>query len=151
DDTAATLSDRLSRVGAGMWPRVLGAVERGAVTPTPQAGEPTYAHKIDKAEARLDWMRPAVELERRVRGLAPFPGAWCEIAGKRVKVHLARVEPVPAQSGTARPGEVLDDDLLIACGEDALRLLSVQPAGKGKMDAGAFNQGARVAKCDILS
>jgi methionyl-tRNA formyltransferase len=146
EDTAASLSDRLSRVGAEMWPRVLGAVERGAARPTPQQGEPVYAHKIDKSEARLDWTKPAAELERLVRGLAPFPGAWCEIGGRRVKVHLARVE-----DGSGEPGEVLDGDLLIACGEGALRLLTVQPAGKGKMEADAFNQGARVAKCDILS
>ncbi|WP_298913058.1 methionyl-tRNA formyltransferase [uncultured Algimonas sp.] len=152
DDTAASLSDRLSRVGAGMWPRVLGAVERGATRPAAQTGEPTYAHKIDKAEARIDWSRPAAELDRHIRGLAPFPGAWCEIGGKRVKVHLARPE-----TGAGRPGEVLDDALLIACGskaddgKGALRLLSVQPAGKAKMPADAFLQGTRVAKGEKLS
>lgn len=144
-DTAATLSDRLSRVGAEMWPRVLGAVERGATTPTPQEGEPTYAHKIDKSEARIDWSRSAAELDCHIRGLAPFPGAWCEIDGKRVKIHLAKPE-----DGTGKPGEVLDEDLLIACREGALRLLEVQPAGKQKMKADAYKQGAKLAKGDIL-
>ena len=135
-DTTATLSDRLSRVGAEMWPRILGAVERDAVTPTPQKGEPTYAHKIDKSEARIDWSRPATELDCHIRGLAPFPGAWCEIGGKRVKIHLAS----PAE-GTGQPGETLDDSLLIACGDGALRLQRIQPAGKSAMDAADFLRG----------
>ncbi|GLQ21816.1 methionyl-tRNA formyltransferase [Algimonas porphyrae] len=144
-DTAATLFDRLAQTGAQMWPRVLGAVERGALSPTPQQGEPTYAHKIDKAEARIDWTRSAHELDCLIRGLSPFPGAWCEMGGKRVKVHLAKPE-----NGTGQPGEVLDDDLLIACGTGALRLLQVQPAGKGKMNADAFRQGTPVAKGETL-
>lgn len=128
DDTAATLSGRMSRIGATLWPRVLGALERGGLTPTPQLGEPTYAHKIDKSEARIDWMRPAKDLDCHIRGLAPFPGAWCEIGGQRVKLHQVKVEP-----GAGAPGTVLDDAGLIACGEGALRLSKVQPAGKSVM------------------
>lgn len=144
-DTAASLSNRLAQTGAEMWPRILGAVERGALTPTPQAGDPTYAHKIDKAESRIDWSRSADELDCHIRGLAPFPGAWCEIDGKRVKVHLAKPE-----NGSGAPGTVLDDNLLIACGKSALRLLKVQPAGKPKMDAEAFLKGTPVAKALVL-
>lgn len=144
-DTAGTLSHRLSRVGAEMWPRVLGAVERDALSPTPQTGEPTYAHKIDKTEARIDWTRPAHELDCHIRGLAPFPGAWCEVDGKRMKIHLATPE-----TGQGKPGEVLDDALLIACGEGALRLQTVQPAGKPKMSAAAFLQGHPVAKAIVF-
>jgi len=144
-DTAASLSDRLAQTGAEMWPRILGAVERGALTPTPQTGEPTYAHKIDKAESRIDWSRPAGELDCHIRGLAPFPGAWCEIDGKRVKVHLATPE-----DGSGAPGTVLDDNLLIACGKSALRLIQVQPAGKPKMNAEAFLKGTPVAKALVL-
>lgn len=144
-DTAASLSNRLAQTGAVMWPRILGAVERGALTPTPQAGDPTYAHKIDKAESRIDWSRSADELDCHIRGLAPFPGAWCEIDGKRVKVHLATPE-----NGSGAPGTVLDDNLLIACGKSALRLLQVQPAGKPKMDAEAFLKGTPVAKALVL-
>lgn len=140
DDTAGTLFDRLSRIGAGMWPRCLAALERGSLTPIPQTGEPTYAHKIEKSEARLDWTKTAQDLDCHIRGLAPFPGAWCEIAGKRVKVHMARVE-----NGSGDAGEVLDDNLLIACGEGALRLTDVQPAGKGKMSAEDFVRGHDVA------
>jgi len=138
-DTAATLSTRLSQLGAQMWPRVLGAVEREALSPTPQSGEPTYAHKIDKSEARLDWSLPARSLELHIRGLAPFPGAWCEIDGRRVKIHLAKTVEEQGE-----PGKVLDDHLTIACGEDALQLLSIQPAGKSRMSVNDFLRGTEV-------
>ena len=138
-DTAETLSRRLSQLGAQMWPRALGAVEREALTPSPQSGEPTYAHKIDKSEARLDWSLPARNLEGHIRGLSPFPGAWCEIDGRRVKVHLAKVVD---RHGDA--GEVLDNQLTIACGEDALQLLSIQPAGKSRMKVEDFLRGTDV-------
>ncbi len=145
-DTAASLSERLSRIGAGMWPRALGALERGGLVPTPQTGEPVYAHKIDKAEARLDWSRPARELDCHIRGLAPFPGAWCELNGQRLKIHRAVPEP-----GTGDPGEAVDDALLIACGENALRLKEVQPAGKPKMSAEDFLRGTPVPKGTQIS
>ena len=138
-DTAETLAQRLSQMGAQMWPRALGAVEREALTPTPQSGEPTYAHKIDKSEARLDWSLPARNLEAHIRGLSPFPGAWCEIDDRRVKVHLAQVV-----DGQGEPGEVLNDSLTIACGQGALQLLTVQPAGKSRMDVGDFLRGSQV-------
>ena len=141
-DTAGSLSARLAQTGAQMWPRALGALERSALSPTPQTGEPTYAHKIDKSEARLDWSRPAHELDWHIRGLAPFPGAWCEIEGRRVKVHMCA--PEHGVDGT-EPGTVLDDRLLVQCGEGALRLLSVQPAGKPRMRADDFLRGTPVA------
>lgn len=139
-DTAGTLSDRLSRIGADMWPRALAALERGGLTPTPQSGEATYARKIDKSEARLDWTQPASDLDCHIRGLSPFPGAWCEIGGKRVKVHVAKPE-----HGNGAPGTVLDDALLVACGSGALRLLAVQPAGKSRMSAEEFLRGTPLA------
>ena len=136
NDNAATLSERMSRIGAGLWPRTLAALERGVLTPTEQMGEPTYAAKIDKAEAKLDWSKPAQELEYQIRGLSPFPGAWCEIGGKRVKVHLAQVE-----DGNGEPGTLLDDQLLIATASGALRLTRLQPAGKSAMDAADYLRG----------
>ena len=145
-DTAASLSERMARIGAGMWPRALAALERGSLTPVPQTGKPTYAHKINKAEARIDWSKSAQKLDCHIRGLAPFPGAWCEIAGKRVKVHMARAEDI---SGKA--GQVLDDKLLIACGEQSLRLTSVQPAGKSTMSAEDFLRGHDVPLGEILA
>ena len=144
-DTAETLSRRLSQLGAQMWPRILGAVDREALSPTPQSGEPTYAHKIDKAEARLDWSLSARNLERCIRGLAPFPGAWCEIDGRRVKIHFAKVV-----EGHGNPGQVLGNHLTIACGEDALQLLSVQPAGKSRMKTDEFLRGTQVSIGTIL-
>lgn len=139
-DTAGGLSDRMSRIGAGLWPRTLAALERGGLEATPQSGEPTYAAKIDKVEARLDWIKPAQELECHIRGLSPFPGVWCELPTRkgveRVKIHLAAVE-----DGSGKPGAVLDGELLIACGDQALRLLKLQPAGKGVMNADEYLRG----------
>jgi len=145
DDTAASLSQRLSQIGAQMWPRALGAVEREALSPTPQSGEPTYAQKIDKSEARLDWSLSSRNLEAHIRGLSPFPGAWCEIGDRRVKIHLAQVV-----DGQGKPGQVLNDSLTIACGEGALQLLSVQPAGKSRMGVDDFLRGTDVPVGTIL-
>lgn len=130
EDTAATLHDRLSRLGARL---MVTALERlGALTPEPQPAEGvTYAAKIDKAEARVDWARPAAEVDRLIRGLSPFPGAWCEIGGERVKLLMSGLAP-----GTGAPGEVLDSDALtVACGTGAVRLTRLQRAGKGSMTA----------------
>lgn len=148
-DTAGSLSERLSRTGAGLWPRALAALARGGLTPTPQQGEPTYAHKIDKAEARLDWTQPAKTLDCHIRGLAPFPGAWCELNGERLKIHLA--EPIADSAmGRGKPGEILDEAGLVACGDGALRLKTVQPSGKPKMAADDFFRGARIKEGTIL-
>lgn len=145
-DTAGSLHDRLSQTGAQLWAPVLAALGRGGLQATAQTGEPTYAAKIDKSEARIDWSRPAAELDFHIRGLSPFPGAWCEIAGKRVKIHRA----IPAE-GSGKPGEILDDDLLIACGAGALRLERLQAAGKSAMNADDFLRGHDVSAGDILS
>ena len=145
-DTAETLSTRLSHVGAEMWPRALGAVEREALRPTPQTGEPTYAHKIEKSEARIDWARPAKDLDCHIRGLSPFPGAWCEIGGARVKIHLAK--PV---DGSGDAGAIIDKSGIIACGTGALALLTVQPAGKPKMSIEDYLMGNALAVGETLS
>ncbi|MDB5457857.1 MAG: methionyl-tRNA formyltransferase [Caulobacter sp.] len=140
-DTAGTLTERLAQVGARMLPVALAAIERGAVTETPQAAEGvTYAKKIKPAEARIDWTRSAAEVDRHIRGLSPFPGAWFEVAGDkgpvRVKALLSRVE-----DGHGAPGTALDDGLLIACGDGAVRLLKAQREGKGVQDAEVFTRG----------
>ena len=142
EDTAASLHDRLAEIGAPLIADTLTRLEAGRLTPQaqPDAGV-TYARKIDKAEARIDWARPAAELDCHIRGLSPFPGAWSEIAGERVKVLMCRVE---AGGQTAEPGTVLDDALLIACGSGALRLTGPQRAGKGPVDAQAFLNGRPV-------
>lgn len=145
-DTAQSLHDRLSQQGAQLWSPVLAALSRGGLTATPQVGDATYAHKIEKSEARIDWSRPATELDCHIRGLAPFPGAWCELGGRRVKLHMAKVEDASGAAST-----VLDDQLLIACGDGSLRLTHVQPAGKGKMSAEEFLRGTPIKTGELLS
>jgi len=145
-DTAGSLHDRLSAIGAGMIDRALRGLADGSLTPAPQPEDGVlYAKKIDKAEARIDWALPAAALDRLVRGLSPFPGAWAEFAGERVKVLLAAPEAT-ALSGA--PGEALDDRLLIACGGTgvALRLKTLQRAGKGAMSNEDFLRGFPVPK-----
>jgi methionyl-tRNA formyltransferase len=135
--TAGDLHDRLAELGGPLIVRALDSVAAGTATPTPQPDEGvTYATKIDKAEARLDWRRPALELARLVRGLAPFPGAWFELDGERIKVLGAETAE---QSGT--PGRTLDAHLTVACGEGALRLTRLQRGGRKPMAAADFLRG----------
>ena len=136
--TAGDLHDELARLGAPLMVEALAGLADGRLTPRPQAEiGVTYADKIDKAEARIDWSRPAAELDCQIRGLSPFPGAWFEHDGARVKVLLA--EPQSGASGPA--GTVLDDRLTVACGNGALRLLDLQRAGKAPMTADALLRG----------
>ena len=144
-ETAGTLHDRLAVTGAALLVRTMAQVERGAATETPQAQDGlVYAKKIRPKEARLNWARPAAELDRKIRGLSPFPGAWFEVPGEkgrvRVKALLSRLE-----EGAGEPGLVLDGELLIACGEGAVRLLRVQREGKGPQEAEVFLRGFPVA------
>jgi len=135
-ETAAGLHDRLALRGGSLLCDVLGALEAGTAVETPQDEEGVvYAPKIDKAEARIDWTRPATDLDPHIRGLSPFPGAWFETGGERVKVLLA--EPVAAD---APAGTVIGGDI-IACGTGGLRLLRLQRAGKPVMDADDFLRG----------
>jgi methionyl-tRNA formyltransferase len=135
--TSGDLTAELSRLGADLMVRALGALERGGVTPQPQSAEGvTYAKKISKDEARIDWTKSASEIDGHVRGLSPFPGAWTEVNGERLKVLYA--EPV---SGSGKPGVLLDDELTVACGEGALKLLKVQRAGKSAMGAADLLKG----------
>jgi methionyl-tRNA formyltransferase len=140
DDTTATLQERLSTMGATLMRDTLEKFERGETTETPQAeAGVTYAHKITPAEARIDWTRPAREVDFMIRGLSPAPGAWFELEGVRVKALLSRLG-----QGAGAPGEVLDDNLLIACGEGAVRLLTVQREGRGPLAADVFLRGQAV-------
>jgi methionyl-tRNA formyltransferase len=150
-ETAGTLHDKLAAVGARMLPVALGAIERGAARETPQSEDGvTYARKIKAAEARIDWTRPAAELDRHIRGLSPFPGAWFEAPSEkgpvRVKALLSRVE-----DGEGTPGTTLDDALLIACGDGAVRLLKAQREGKGAQDAEVFVRGFPLAAETVLA
>jgi len=136
--TAGDLHDQLAQLGARLIVAALEGLENGSLTPQPQPGEGvTYADKITKDDTHIDWSRPATEIDCRVRGLSPSPGAWFEIDGTRIRV--LRAEPVEDMSGT--PGVVLDDRLTIACGQGALRLLDVQRAGKSVTTADALLRG----------
>jgi methionyl-tRNA formyltransferase len=142
DMTAADVHDRLMHLGADLMARALAALSRGALGFTPQREEGvTYAHKIDKAEARIDWRKPAGELHNLIRGLSPFPGAFFEADWgqglTRVKVLRSRLA-----EGSGAPGTVLDDGLTVAAGSGALRLVEVQRAGKGPVTAAEFLRGA---------
>ena len=151
DMTAAELHDVLSTTCADLMVRAIGALERGLLETTPQAEDGiTYAEKIDKAEARIDWSKPAREVHNHIRGLSPFPGAWTEIelGGKPVRVKVLRSM---LAEGSGAPGTVLDDGLTIACGEGAVRLVRVQRAGKGVQEADEFLRGNRVEAGTVLS
>ncbi len=136
--TSGELATELSRLGADLMVRALGALERGAIMPVAQSEDGvTYAKKILKDEARIDWTRSAAEIDCLVRGISPFPGAWTEVNGERLKVLYA--EPV---GGTGwAPGTAENDFLTIACGKDALRLVKVQRAGGKVMDAAELLKG----------
>ena len=133
EETTADLHDRLSAMGARLIVQALAALPSPA-QPQPEVGV-TYATKIDKAEARVDWTRPAVEVDRQVRGLSPFPGAWCDIAGERVKLLRSRLA-----SGQGAPGQVLGG-LTIACGDGAVEITLAQREGKKPMTAQDFLRG----------
>ncbi len=137
--TAATLHDELAAVGSRLILRALEGRAAGTLVPQPQPAEGvTYAKKLGRDEGRLDWDKPAAELERAVRALNPAPGIWLEHRGERIKVLAA----VLAEGRTqAPPGEVLDDALTVACGVGALRLTRLQRAGRAPVDAAAVLRG----------
>ena len=134
--TAATLHDTLAELGADLVLRAL--QEHPAPVPQPETGI-TYAPKLTRTDGKLDWTKPAAALDRQVRGLVPWPGAWTELRGETIKVLEASPEP-----GSGVPGATLDDRLLVACGDGALRLRRVQRPGRGPMAAEAMLRGAPV-------
>ncbi|HSZ74928.1 MAG TPA: methionyl-tRNA formyltransferase [Rhizomicrobium sp.] len=134
--TTGDLQTELAQSGAELMAEALIALEQGPVELQPQIGEPTYAKKILKEETRIDWSKSAREIDCLIRGLSPVPGAWCEMRGERVKILCA--EPVERRGDA---GEMLDDELTIACGDGALRLTKLQRAGKSVMEAKDFLRG----------
>jgi methionyl-tRNA formyltransferase len=140
--TTGELHDELSRLGADLMVRAMSALERGSITETPQAAEGvTYAKKILKDEARIDWTKPAHEIDCLIRGLSPSPGAWTMANGERFKILYAE----PAE-GHGTPGEILDDKLTVACGDGALRLVRLQRAGKSVMTANELLRGFALSR-----
>jgi methionyl-tRNA formyltransferase len=141
DATAGDLHDQLARLGADLVVRALAALERGSLTLTsqPEVGV-TYAHKIANDETRIAWERPWQEVHNHIRGLSPVPGTWSEIGSERVKVlRTTRSD----RNGV--PGTVLDDELTVACGEGAVRIVELQRAGRQPMKAHEFLRGMPVA------
>ena len=135
--TAAELHDALAALGARLIVEALEGLAAGRLKPEPQPAEGvTYAAKLEREEGRLDWSRPAAELERRVRALNPWPGVWFESAGERIKVLAAEIA-----AGSGAPGTLLGDDFTVACGTGALRLTKVQRQGRAVVDGAAFLRG----------
>jgi len=139
--TSADLHDALAPLGADLMVRAMGGLERGGLQLSRQSEQGvTYAAKIEKTEAKIDWSRSAREVLRHIHGLSPFPGAWCEadIDGEAARIKILRCEPA---KGAGAPGDVLDDHLTIACGDGAIRILELQRAGKAPMKAADFLRG----------
>jgi methionyl-tRNA formyltransferase len=151
DTTAGDLHDALMEAGARLMVEALARLEAGELSFAPQAAEGvTYAKKIDKAETRVDWTLPAADIHNHIRGLSPFPGAWCEaeIGGRKERLKLLR--SVLAE-GAGEPGGILDGELTIACGAGAVRLVEVQRAGGRPAAAAEFARGARIQEGMKLS
>ena len=149
--TAADLHDTLARLGGDLMVRAIGALERGQLQLTPQSDQGvTYAAKIEKAEARIDWSKPARLVLRHIHGLSPFPGAWCEmpIEGESVRVKILRCA---IEDGSGEPGKLLDDRLTVACGEGAIRITELQRAGKAPMKVDEFLRGTPIGPPTRLS
>ncbi len=151
DDTSQTLHDKLASLGASLLPTALAAINRGGAVEQAQAGEPTYAKKITPEEARIDWTRPARDLDFHIRGLSPFPGAWTVMdAGKgpqRLKVLMSRL--TDQESGEV-PGTLIMGGLKVATGEGVIELLRVQREGKAAQDAIDFLNGSGLSAGDRL-
>ena len=144
EETTAQLHDRLSVLGAAQIVHALAHLDDLTAEPQPAEGV-TYAAKIDKAEARIDWARPAKEVDSQIRGLSPFPGAWTMQGDTRIKLLASRLA-----EGSGAPGEVLLDPLRVACGTGAVELLQLQRAGKGAQDAATFRNGWSINAGDRL-
>jgi methionyl-tRNA formyltransferase len=145
DATTGDLHDQLSREGADLMVRALGALERGSLALSPQTeAEASYASKIDKSETRIDWARPWQEVHNHIRGLSPAPGAWFEVTGEGCTPRPARIKVLRSTrgEGSGAPGTVLDDQLTIACGHGAVRILELQRAGRHAMKAAEFLNGS---------
>ena len=139
-EVTSELHDRLSAMGAALIVRALAALKTLTPERQPEVGV-TYAAKIEKSEAMIDWAQDAQEIDRKIRGLSPFPGAWTMINGQRVKLLASQL-----CQGEGAPGEVLDDAFAVACGGGAVRVLRLQPAGKGAQDVGAYLRGNPLPK-----
>ena len=147
DDTTGDLHERLGDLGAQLAARALEDLDRLTPEPQPEAGV-TYAHKIDKAEARIAWSRPAAEVDRHIRGLSPFPGAWCMANGARLKILRSRLVPGSGPAGTLLATD--GDRLLVACGSGAVEIREAQREGRRPMPANELLRGLALHPGDRL-
>ena len=152
DMTAGALHDEMARRGADLMVRALAALERDSLTATSQPTEGvTYAAKIEKSETRIDFSGNAKDVHNHIRGLSPFPGAWftAKIGSKRERIKVLRSQQIGHQGGA--PGQCLDDELTVACGQGAVRLIELQRAGKKPMHATDFLRGIRLPQGTVLN
>jgi methionyl-tRNA formyltransferase len=151
NDTAQTLHDKLKGLGASLLPVALAAIERGGAVERPQVGEATYARKITPEEARIDWSRPARDLDFHIRGLSPFPGAWAMMetpkGPQRLKLLFSRLTDLKSD---ALPGTFIGGEMHVSTGEGVIELLRVQREGKSAQDAAEFLKGAGLKAGDRL-
>jgi methionyl-tRNA formyltransferase len=151
DMTAGDLHDELAGLGGDLMLHALADLETGQLQLTPQpASGATYATKIDKAETRIDWTRPWSEVHDHCRGLSPFPGAWFELAGANTLTDRVKVLRTTKGDGDGQAGRVLDDDLTVACGRGAVRLVQLQRAGRQPMPADEFLRGMPIPRSTLL-
>jgi methionyl-tRNA formyltransferase len=151
DMTAGQIHDALARLGADLMVNALSALERSSLVLTPQPADGiTYAAKLTNAETRIDWSRPAQAVHDHIRGLSPFPGAWCELAidGKPTRLKVLRTT---LAAGSGPPGTLVDDGLTVACGDGAVRILELQRAGRQAMKAEDFLRGQPLSRGMTLS
>lgn len=142
DETYGSLSEKCANIGADLLLKTLVEIEKGRAITLKQAAEGvTYANKITKDEAQIDWTKPAKEIDCKIRGFSPIPSTWTMLDGVRYKILMSKFEDANGNSG-----EVLDDELLIACGNGAVRILRIQREGKPAMDAGEFLRANKIPK-----
>jgi methionyl-tRNA formyltransferase len=143
DDNAESLSKRLSEIGASLLIETIRGIRKGVLKPRPQEGEPTYAPPLKKEDGNIDWNKEAIEISNLIRGTYPWPGAYCSIAGERVRIEKAR----PVSASQSRPGiieKVTKEELLVGTGHGLLSIIEIQPSGRSVMTVRAFLQGRRV-------
>ena len=145
EETTSQLHGRLSQMGAALVVQALASLDKLDAEVQPDEGV-TYAHKIDKAEARIEWTADAATIDRIIRGLSPFPGAWCLYGEERLKLHCSRLA-----EGQGEAGVVLDDALTVACGDGAIEITSLQRAGKGAQAREVFLRGMAIRKGERLN
>lgn len=147
ETTAQSLHDEMAELGARMIVEAVTGIADGSITPAPQPEEGvTYAEKLTKNEGLIDWARPAAEILRQIRALTPWPGSFFHFNGEKIKVHKAE----PAAYDGKQVGELLDQDFTVACGKGAVRLLSIQRAGKKPTDGASALRGMRVESGSII-